>query len=166
MFQWLRDSVIWLCKWGEPSVVVSAGYLNRWHIIPRNPYFNIYFHEFIGSDDDRALHDHPWNSLSWVLRGKYIEYIDVTEEFDDEPSLQAGGLMRFVEVCDKQAGNLIYRKATHLHRIELLNDKPVYTLFINWNKHRDWGFQCPNKGWIHWTEFCKQREDGTMKGCE
>ena len=34
-------------------------YMRRWFIVPRNPYQNIYLHEVLRSDDDRAGHDHP-----------------------------------------------------------------------------------------------------------
>ena len=48
--------------WPIKPKVIGKNYLSRWHIIPRNRYFNIYLHKFVGSDDDRALHDHPWRS--------------------------------------------------------------------------------------------------------
>lgn len=49
-------------------------YLKRWHMIPRNPWFNIYLHYFVHGDDDRALHDHPWASASLLLEGRYREH--------------------------------------------------------------------------------------------
>lgn len=32
-------------------------YLRRWWIVPRNEYCNVYLHEILRSDDDRAGHD-------------------------------------------------------------------------------------------------------------
>lgn len=61
-------------------------YLTRWHIIPRNPWFNIYLHYFEHGDDDRALHDHPWRSASLILDGRYIEH---TTEWMYETPLEA-----------------------------------------------------------------------------
>lgn len=49
-------------------------YLTRWHIIPRNRWFNLYLHKFVHGDDDRALHDHPWVSASLLLEGRYREH--------------------------------------------------------------------------------------------
>ncbi len=49
-------------------------YVRRWWIIPRNRFFNIYLHQFLHSDDDRALHDHPWVNFSYLLRGGYLEH--------------------------------------------------------------------------------------------
>jgi hypothetical protein len=59
-----------------PDKVIEDGkteYLYRWHLIPRNPLLNIYLHHFLGSDKD-VLHDHPWASISFVLRGGYTEH--------------------------------------------------------------------------------------------
>lgn len=70
-----------LACWAErrmkrtPSKVIGTHYLKRWHIIPRNPLANVYLHEFTGSDDDRALHDHPWVSCSIILHGWYLEHV-------------------------------------------------------------------------------------------
>ena len=48
----------------RPADFVIGGaerpYLRRWWVIPRNRLFNVYLHQFLRSDDDRALHDHPW----------------------------------------------------------------------------------------------------------
>lgn len=60
-----------------PDFVIGGAerpYLLRWFVIPRNKVFNVYLHQFLRSDDDRALHDHPWVNLSILLRGGYIEH--------------------------------------------------------------------------------------------
>lgn len=36
----------------------------------------IYLHKFLRSDHDRALHDHPWNFVSIILKGGYWEFAD------------------------------------------------------------------------------------------
>ena len=52
----------------------GSEYLVRRYLLPRNKFLNIYLHKFLGSDDDRALHDHPWYSISCVLKGRLIEH--------------------------------------------------------------------------------------------
>src|SRR6185312_6999729 len=49
--------------------------LQRWFVVPRNFFNNVYLHRFLRSDDDRALHDHPWDNRSWVLSGEYVEHL-------------------------------------------------------------------------------------------
>src|SRR3546814_13935116 len=61
----------------KPDITIGGEdnpYLRRWYIIPRNRWFNVYLHEFLRDDDDRALHDHPWVNLSILLRGQYVEH--------------------------------------------------------------------------------------------
>lgn len=139
-------------------------YLYRWYVIPRNRWLNIYVHKFLRSDDDRALHDHPWASVSVVLQGYMGEayYRDVTDRVTGTPR------HRIIDT-----GEVIYRRASFAHRlivptIEYLPN-PI-TLFVTGPKTREWGFWCP-QGWRHWREFCAvdehNKNSGRVgKGCE
>ncbi len=133
----------------KPDVVIGDGYLERWYVIPRNRYFNIYLHKFTGSDDDRATHDHPWNSVSFLLKGKLREIYGV--------NLVPGmfGFWRDIPWLKP-----IYRSATFSHRL-VVEEGPVWTLFITGPRIREWGFLCPN-GWVHWKQFTD--ETGLKKG--
>lgn len=129
-------------------------YLLRWYIIPRNRWFNIYLHHFRRSDDDRALHDHPWVNLSILLSGPYLEHT-------------LSGAVKLREPWRPWAfWRVTFRRAVNAHRIELIDGKPVWTLFLTGPKQRTWGFLCP-KGWIPWTDFVEATEDGNKlgKGC-
>lgn len=126
---------------------IGTEYLRRWWIVPRNPGCNVYLHEFSGSDDDRAMHDHPWDNTSYILSGRYIEH---TPE---------GGFLR-------EAGDIVQRRAVALHRIEVFADEPpVISLFITGPKVREWGFACP-QGWVHWQDFCAPGDSSKVgRGC-
>lgn len=144
--------------WREPDFFIGGKdnpYLLRWWVIPRNRFFNVYLHKFLRDDDDRALHDHPWLSLSVILRGGYIEHTAT-------------------EVRRREAGSVVFRRAKHAHRIELLREGfclartvvPAWTLFITGPRIREWGFHCP-RGWVHWKEFTSEVDSGNVgKGCE
>jgi hypothetical protein len=123
-------------------------YMRRWWIIPRTGLMNIYLHQFLRSDDDRALHDHPWLNISILLRGSYVEH--TTEK-----------------ATLRHAPAIVFRRATAAHRIELIDNKPVWTLFLTGPKIREWGFLCP-QGWRHWKIFVDTREGGNAvgRGCE
>ncbi len=126
-------------------------YLRRWFVIPRNRWFNIYLHHIRKSDDDRALHDHPWVNCSIILRGAYIEVI---------PSESApDGVLR-------DTGSIVFRRPTSRHRLLILPHwSPVWTLFITGPRIREWGFHCP-KGWVHWKDFTAGPNGETVgKGC-
>lgn len=137
----------------RPDFVIGRepdAYLRRWWIIPRNRWFNIYLHQFLRSDDDRALHDHPWPNLSILLVGSYTEH-----------TISAGGVN--VRKVYPQ-GSFKFRRATAAHRVEL-HDGPSWSLFITGPVIREWGFHCPH-GWRPWREFVDDRDAGQIgKGC-
>lgn len=138
----------------RPADVVIGGYQNpymhRWWLIPRNRVFNIYLHFFMRSDDDRALHDHPWWNFSFLLDGTYIEH-----------TIENGGVHKKTRFS---TGDFKLRPATYAHRIEL-TDGPCWSLFVTGPKIRSWGFHCPN-GWRHWKVFTKPGRPGEVgRGC-
>lgn len=153
----------WLKKWlrGQPHIILGGDdpYLKRWYVIPRNKRFNIYLHQFCRSDDDRALHDHPWDFWSFILKGAYTEHT-VTGPIR-RPWL-----------------SLAHRRGEHAHRVELdpvegaVNlaecdpwpERPVWTLFFTTAKRREWGFHCP-KGWVHWEKFTSGPHGEESVGC-
>lgn len=164
----------------KPDFVIGRPedpYLRRWWIIPRNRFFNIYLHQILKSDDDRALHDHPWWNVSIILRGGYFEVMPT-------------GIKK------RYPGAIIVRRARAAHRLELGRDyakgywdsnpaeightmggnvwvvplKLCWSLFITGPKVREWGFLCP-QGWRHWRDFIgvkdgEARGDEVGPGCE
>ena len=66
----------------------------------------------------------------------------------------------------RQAGDWQLRNAKSAHRI-VLNACPCMTLFLTGPKIREWGFHCPEKGWVHWRDFCDPADHGKVgKGCK
>jgi hypothetical protein len=130
-----------------PDFVIGNDYLRRWWIIPRNEGCNVYLHHILHSDDDRALHDHPWANTSYLLAGSYVE---VTPDGE------------FV----REAGCIVQREATDAHRLIIPDGGGAVSLFITGPKIREWGFHCPN-GWRHWKEFVAAADKGQVgRGCE
>jgi hypothetical protein len=129
-----------------PDFVIGDNYLRRWWVIPRNKLQNVYLHEINKSDDDRALHDHPWENTSLIIRGSYIEHTP------------AG-------VFTRVAGDVVHRPATALHRLEVADNARVISLFMTGPISREWGFECP-QGWRHWRDFTDHRDSGQVgRGC-
>lgn len=129
-------------------------YLKRWWAIPRERTGNVYLHQFIRSDDDQALHDHPWDSVSIILDGWYIEHLP-------------GALPEL-----RGPGSIVRREAADAHRVELLRheatgvEEPVTTLFLTGPVVREWGFHCERRGWVHWRDFTAGPAGQTAgKGC-
>lgn len=132
---------------GRPAdFVIGADYLRRWWVVPRNAWSNVYLHDIRRSDDDRALHDHPWPNSSFVITGCYVEHTP------------AG---RFV----RSAGDVVHRPADALHRLEVIPGERAISLFITGPKVREWGFACDH-GWVHWADFTSPDDSSqTGRGC-
>jgi hypothetical protein len=128
---------------------------------------NLYLHQFLRDDDDRALHDHPSWAVSFMLRGLYIEH-----------TIAEGGIHRRAVF---RAGSLRFLGTRHTHRIELPHyavggyvggpttwaPAPCWTLFLFGPTVRQWGFHCPERGWVHWQEFTAAGKPGEIgPGCD
>lgn len=101
----------------------SLIYLTRWRLIHAER-FSLKLHRISLSDNPaRGLHDHPWSFVSIRLRGSYREHLLV----GDEARVEEGRRISF-------------RRAHHLHRIELLTDAPCWTLVLTGPRVRPWGF--------------------------
>jgi hypothetical protein len=166
----IRELILRWARNREPDFVIGGlerPYLRRHWLIPRNPIFNIYIHEFLRSDDDRALHDHPWLfNASWLLHGEYVEH-----------TIREGGIAVRTE---RQAGEWKFRWGPAPHRVELRTEWEIsergwavgfpitcWTLFITGPRIREWGFYCMERGWIHWKRFTAASDPGAVgKGCD
>lgn len=116
-------------------------------MIPRNRFINLYLHKFLRSDDDRALHDHPWWFISFLIQGQYREILPTSTILRHQFSLA-------------------FRRAKHIHRVELIDNEPCYTLVLTGRKIRKWGFWCP-QGFIPYDIFTKPHNTGEIgRGCD
>lgn len=163
----------------EPDLIIGGKenpYMLRWWIIPKNPIFNIYLHKFLRSDDDRALHDHPWLfNCSILLKGEYLEIVpENKKKWPEDLSTKA---------VWRRAVGVYFRPGIAPHRVQLFRkwipsktvfkgmrlaqEEPVWTIFITGPRIREWGFYCP-KGWVLWTKFTNNsgNESTVGKGCD
>lgn len=92
-----------------------------------------YFHR---SDEDRHLHDHPWDFTSFILWRGYIEVLE-RDSFSIQP-LQT-----------------IKRPAQWKHRVVLKDGKPALTLVFTGPNKREWGYHTP-EGWISHTAWWRK----------
>lgn len=124
LYQLIEENV----KNRKPDVIVGEKYLKRWHIIPENPIFNIYYHEIRASDFDRHLHDHPFWWFSFMLRGSYIEHTTK-------------------RVNGRSKGYFTFKSPWRLHKLIMNDQDGANTIFITIFKIRKWGFQTED-GWV------------------
>lgn len=188
VFDWLADRLLLWARCRNPDFTIGGvqrPYLWRWYLTPWRRWYkdipddqqstwqwfvnhcpNAYLHCFLRDDDDRALHDHPWAWCSILLQGAYIEH-----------TIDAGGIHRRRL---REAPSIKFSLPRRAHRVELLPANPTsmladgsaprlpaWTLFLMGPRLRNWGFHCPERGWVPWQEFTDPADAGqTGKGCE
>ncbi len=107
----------WRQEIGEPI------YMTRWMLDLR--LFSIRLHKFHRSDDDRALHDHAWSFITFIIAGGYWDVTKSGREW-------------------LGPGSIRYRSNEHRHTIEVPQGRPSWSLIITGpHKHR-WGFYIKN----------------------
>lgn len=139
-----------ICLSRAPDVVLEHGgkaFLARWWLLPRNRFMNVYLHRFTDSDPGRDLHDHPWASLSLLLRGELHERLVGSRR----PHENIHCMVPVTQGCVR------FRRATFAHRLDV---PPVFgraplSIFITGPWLRSWGFHTSD-GWVHWKEYCER----------
>lgn len=117
----------WRFAWGEPLGLAECPYVIRW--IAETPWASARVHHWLGPDDDRAFHDHPWWFLTFVARGGYTD-----ENPDGGEHLQAPALR--------------FRPALHRHTV-VPDEGGAWTLLLTGRIARPWGF------WRGGTKFIR-----------
>ncbi len=145
----------------------GLAYLIRWYLL-RTSFVAVFVHKFVRSDEDRALHDHPWNFLVIPIWRGYREHSE-----RPKTKSERAGIIRlpwwsgWVEELNKPVAvvrrvwpilGIRYRKAEYRHRVELIAGKASWSIFIRFRERRGWGFWpkqgfIPNKTW--WENNCE-----------
>jgi hypothetical protein len=137
-------------------------YLSRWYILgtrfdsagkklahSRLP-FSLFVHRFHRSDDDGALHSHPWAwSVALVLRGGYLEERRVGDEV----------VRRLVKPW-----RLNVIRGTDYHRVDLVGHD-AWSLFMAGPKVSTWYFwDRETKRRVEWRSFIAMKRGLPLPG--
>jgi hypothetical protein len=113
------------------------GYMRRWWLLPRwligadqygNPFPRAWLpisarvHHILRADNERELHDHPFDYRTIILKGWYVE-----EDI-------------FGELHYRGTGDTVANRAQTFHRIATVSPGGVWTLFIISRRINRWGF--------------------------
>ena len=96
-------------------------YLKRWYIF-KSKRLTLFVHKFEKSDEDMALHDHPWAFFVIPIWRGYYEY-------------NLKGKSRSYPIISMR-----YRNRDYRHRVVLIDRKPSWSLFFHGVKSGLWGF--------------------------
>lgn len=146
-----------------PEYDGDGTYLTRWRVI-QTPWFGVYVHRFTGPDPRATLHDHPWDFLSLVVRGGYVERrLDpMTRDIDEAHRIRWVNRMRSHDA----------------HAIVKLLRVPTWSLMFVGKRRRTWGYLEPVGNMAYsrvpfqdpphhitwrWTEFDDHRHNDEFK---
>ncbi|UTC29738.1 hypothetical protein BAJUN_01080 [Bajunvirus bajun] len=111
-FAWRKPGGLPECPYFRLSLIGLFGY-------------SIRVHEWLGDDDREALHDHPHDFATLVLKGGYTDVTDAGREV-------------------VRAGSFRFRAAEHRHAVLEVLPGTVTLLFV-WPPRRRWGFWVDGK---------------------
>lgn len=103
----------------------------RW--VAETPWFSVRLHHWLRSDDTRAHHDHPWDFVTLVVKGRYFD------EHSIDP-VNAMGLTDVAVVEELRAPCLRYRHAAHRHAVRVVPTEHAWTILLTGPIVRRWGF--------------------------
>lgn len=141
----MKKKIIYGC---EDRGDYNDPYLTRYTLFECK-YFQICLHVFYRSDATEH-HDHPWNFLSIILWRGYLEETSRKENWPGFGEVEIFRQKRY------WPGMVLFRKATHRHRVVLKDEKKAVTLVIMGKYVRPWGF-FTSDGWEHWLLYFKKR---------
>ena len=116
-------------------------YLERWILWCG---LTLRVHRFLASDEDRAVHDHPWWFITLPF-ASYGEYIEAGGGQSDE----AKEVYRRVTAWRPH-----FRAANFKHRVEITR-APSWTLVLTGPKSNEWGFW-RGQEFVHNSDWQKQ----------
>lgn len=120
----------------QPNLTIAPDgkpYLYRWRLLPDKEGPGSYLHVQVASDPERPLHNHPWDNMSVILAGMYME------QWQQSPP--RGITLSLPRI----KGDVIFRRASEAHRLILPKNVPyTMTHFTFGPEINDWGFWYPD----------------------
>lgn len=109
-------------------------HFRRWRFFAC-PWFRIYLHKICLPDYDEHMHDHPWNFVSLILKGGYLEKFATDSNYS-------------LTLCElRRPGNIVKRTRYDIHKIEKLLSSSNWSLVFAWGKYENWGYRADDQ-WI------------------
>ena len=162
--------MVFIFTWKEFPVLRIRGrvndeiYLTRWWLLGhKKSRVALMLHKMHRPDDHACHHDHPWAFWTLVLKGGYVEQVTHRKEIYPPYNIR-GTVHERVDTRHNKPGMLLYRPATHTHRIHALPRGSCWTLVFRLPRVRSWGFWT-NDGWLAWEEFIDQVRDKGIAWC-
>lgn len=119
----------------------------RWRAI-NTRWFQVLIHAVYDHDRDHFMHDHPWNFLSFILKGGYMEL------YCDQNSI----------VSTRVASPFTFKRmqaAGEYHKILRLLNGTSWSLVVTGKRERTWGY-LTNQGWMNNEKYRRLKALGVF----
>lgn len=117
--------------------------------------WSIRIHHIRLADQDRDLHDHPWNARTFILQGNYVEERENPEYESALPThafnSPIGPRIR------RSAGDTARLNFGEFHRIDSVSTGGVWTLFVSGPYQGTWGFLVDGVK-VKWRDYLEARK--------
>ena len=141
MFKWFTN--LFLVK--EIRSKTGELHFQRWRLFSC-PWYRIYLHKICLPDYDEHRHDHPWNFISLILKGGYLEKFATVSNYN----------LVFNEL--RKPGALVKRSRDDVHKVEKLLSDSNWSLVFAWGKYENWGYRVDDQ-WIDHKSY-RLRKNG------
>lgn len=122
------------------------------------PWFNIYVHQILRSDEEKHFHDHPWSFTSYILKGSYWER---WTEYPDHPYQLDSTYSSEPPAPGMKVRRVIKHHAEDAHKLTLLTPE-VWTLVFTSGRERVWGYHT-EQGWIDFKTYRELKNEGRLR---
>lgn len=145
-----------------PRGYIIDDYVNDGPYLSRLVFWRIFgvrilLHRFHVSDQDRALHNHPWKwAFSLILAGSYTE----ERMINKEDFLKGKGKLPNLWTQTKRKRWFNFLTDKDYHRVEELHGE-VWTLFFCGPRKQDWGFLVDGEHIPH-EVYLAEHSDGNV----
>lgn len=146
--KWIVKLIRFLFLVKEIVSKTGAVHFRRYRLI-QTPWFALYIHHILKSDEDRDPHDHPWNFQSLILKGSYFE------------SWKKFPLFNVNRNQSYYPGDVVKHDAKDAHKITLLT-KEVWTLVLVSGREREWGYRLKDGSWLDHQTYRQLKNNGTL----
>ena len=156
----IKDSVLYMDRFWLFNPYPDSGASGADRALWQFP-ISIRIHHIVMPDQDRHLHDHPWNARTIILRGFYHEERKVLNmpwragsvaEHVSWTGALAGAQEPIIEDYARLTGDTAALGYGEFHRITKIADGGAWTMFITGKYRGTWGFDVDGVK-VQWRKY-------------
>src|SRR5690606_35004699 len=115
---------------------------------------SVRIHHIALPDNDRHMHDHPFDSRTIILKGWYEEETPSCYTSRTQPWLRS-------IVKHRAPGDTAPIRLGKYHRISSVSPGGAWTLFITWRYQGEWGYWVDGRK-VNWREYHAELNDSDV----